>query len=219
MAPEAPQNSVEMAEDVDWARARASTEAAALRAFLAQYPRGKHAREAAAALGELAYGAVKNSDNPQLLRRFAEEHPEHPFARTALSIARQLDSRAAAVAEIREVLARYTAAVQSMNLEAVAGLRELSKPLHERFKNLFHARRLEMKLVRTSPPEFSEPVVADPAGADAVPSRASVRSEWTMLVDSGRGDAKLVRQDATVLLNRKANGWIIAVILDHADAR
>jgi hypothetical protein len=89
----------------------------------------------------------------------------------------------------------------------------LSKQQREIFKKLFRARRLEVKLVPTSPPEFPEHVVADPAATAAIPSRASVRSEWTQIIDSGSGDAQSVQQNVTVELHRTAKGWIIVRVI------
>jgi hypothetical protein len=210
--PEALGAPVETAEDVNWARLRQRPDAAALRAFLAQYPGGKHAREAAAALGEFAYAAVRNSDDPQALRRFAQEYPEHGFAQTALNIASQLEAKAVAATEIRQVLAHYASAVQSMKIDAVAAVRELNKQQRESFQNLFHARRIEAMLVAKSAPEFPEFVGADSAAAPAAPTRASIRGEWTETVDSGTGEAQTVRREVTVQLRRTRNGWIITGI-------
>jgi putative intracellular protease/amidase len=69
-----------------------------------------------------------------------------------------------------------------------------------------------MKLTPTGPPQFGEPVVADPAATHEIPSHAVVESEYDMLVVSGGGEAQRERHHVTVQLKRTGKGWIITSI-------
>ena len=209
--PEFPLRTAETPEDRDWARSHDSGDVAALRAFRTAYPQSKYSHEARKILAALEYDTVKNSDDPKALQRFAQEHPDHVFAPVAESMAQQLEARAVAAVEIRDALARYASAIQRMSLDDVARWRELNKQQRQSFANMFKgARRIEVALVPKSLPDFLEPVLRDPGASSNIPSRATIRADQNMLVDSGRGDIQSVRRELTIHLRKAAKGWIIA---------
>jgi hypothetical protein len=178
-------------------------QAAALRTFLGKYPTGRYSLDARNALSELDYEAVKNSSDPNELRKFALEHPDQQLARAASRRASQLET---AAADIGETLKRYAAAIRQKNIDQVSMLRDLDKQQQQTLKQTFRDnRRIDVNIIPTSAPSF-EPGTAE----SAMPSQATIEIMQTMQMDTGTGDTSPPKpKELTVHLRRTQRGWII----------
>jgi hypothetical protein len=148
-----------------------------------------------------------------VLQQFALTYPDHFFAPVALSVARQLEAQSAAAAEIRETLNHYAAAVQRRKLADVLAVRALDRRQRSKFSDMFqNATRIEMTLVAKTEPQFTEPIVADAAAANAVPSHAVIQGEQNQVMVSGTGETTTDRHQLTIHLQRSGKGWIITAV-------
>jgi hypothetical protein len=130
-----------------------------------------------------------------------------------LSMASQLEARAAAAGEIRETLNRYAMAMHHKKLAEVLQVRELDPNQQSQMTNTFRdLRAIEMTLIPVASPKF-DPVIADPARMHELPSNAVVECALEMLGESGGGEVRREKQRLTVRLRRTAKGWIITSLL------
>ncbi len=198
-------------EQRDWNHIHDSQDISAVRGFLVSYPNGQYFAEARQIAAKLEYEKIRGAEHrPEVLAVFARDYPDHPFAPSALSIVRQIESRTEAAARIRATIAHYTDAFCGHRIDELSIYRELSKDQRKRIVEQFRdARKIELTIVPTRSPEFAEPILEDASAANNIPTAAVVQASQRVRIVAGDGTILPMNQLLTIHLRRTGSDWVI----------